>query len=465
MAGRVSIVEDLLLVSTRLTLVIFAWSLAAASSSAQDATGRTAWRGRDVAGREIDVECDVREISGVAGGGGDLSEWQERIRDVVVAKDEAGARGIRITTRVARDAVDPRIAVDFFDVDRKGVLQPVRSFGSGARRYTKRLVTATSGLGWSRTLPLRKSSVDSIQRREVAQEKEDGPPQLFAILPSQLEWTVDPKPAPDGGLELGLAPVVALPIDIGEPPRRTTLLALKWAARLDADRVLVGEEREIEVTFDWSGASECDRFAWRETRVVQIEAAGLDRLREEGDALREAYRTMNARPEAALVRLDAVERMTAPRAFDDVAAALRDYASHRKEWIELSIMRAVVGAIEKLEGTEASNDLVPATSLDALLAGRSLEKPDARELFESGRMIRWVEANEAARAVLSAAVVGAAKRRLVLDESDVGLAEALIAAGIDDEDGDRQRELAGTPPPDADEIRKRIDAAIAGAGK
>jgi hypothetical protein len=451
--------------AVRAAVAIVAWSLAAASSTAQEIAPPIAWRGRDVAGREIDVECNVREISGVAGGGGDASEWKERIRDVVVAADTGGGRGVRITTRVSGDAVDPRIAVDFFDVDRNGALRPVRTFGSGARRYTGRLVISTSQLGWSRTLPLNSSLVDSLEQRHVATAREDGPPILFAILPSPFEWTADPKPAPDGGLELVLAPAVPLPLEFGERFKRSTLRDLTWSARLDAARVLVGEEREIWATFNWSGAAERDSLAWRETRVVQIEAARLDRLREEGDALRAAYRTMNARPEEALARLDAVERMTAPRAFDDVAAALHDYASHRKEWIELAMMRAVVAAIVKEEGVDASKRLSAATSLDALLDGRSLEKRDARELFELGRMIRWVEANEAARAVLSAAVVGAAKRRLVLDESDVALAEALIAAGIDDEDGDRQLELAGTPPPDADEIRKRIDAAIAGAGK
>jgi hypothetical protein len=449
----------------RAAVAIVAWSLAAVSSAAQVVSGPITWRARDVAGREIDLECNACEMSGVAGGGGGASEWIKRIRDVVVAADTNGARGVRITTRASDDPVDPRIAVEFFDVDRGGALRPVRSFGSGVRRYTQRLVTGTSDLGWSRALPLKSSSVTRLQLLRVAPAKEDGPPQLFAIVPAQFEWTVDPKPAAHGGLELALAPVAALPLDVGEPFRRSTIRCLAWSARLDAAGVLVGEEREIWATFNWSGASERDRFAWRETRVVQIEAARLDPLREEGDALREVYRTMNARPEEALARLDAIARMPAPRAFDDVADALRDYANHRKGWIELAMMRAVVAAILEVEEGEASNLLAAAASLGELLEGRSLEKRDARELFEVGRMIRWVEADENARARLAAAVVSAAKRRFVLDESDVALAEGLVAGGIDDEDGDRQLELAGTPPPDAGEIRKQIDAWIAGAGK
>ena len=433
--------------------------------TAQEANAPVAWRARDVAGREIDLECDVREVSGCAGGGGNICEWRELIRDVVVATSADGARGLRVTTRVSQDAVDPRIAVEFFDVERDGSLRPVRSFGSGARRFTARLTTGSSELGWSRSLAWPPSGADVTRHPKVEVAKEAGPPRLFSILPQRFEWKWESKAAADGGVDLTLTPAAAFPIAAGPPLTRSKVTGLDWSAHLDAAGVLIGEVREILDEFDRGEATEHDRFAWRETRVAQMEVQRLARLRKEGDALREAYRLMNARPEEALARLDDVDRIAAPRAFDDVAAALRDYASHRKEWIEISITRAIVDAIEQGEGAEAVKRVAAADSLDALLTGRSLDKGKARELFELGCMIRWADPNRDACAEDAAAVARAMKRRLVLDESDVALAQGLVAAGIDDEDGDRQLEIAGSPPPDADAIRKKIDAWVAGDGK
>jgi hypothetical protein len=424
---------------------------------AQQADAPISWRGRDVAGRTIDLECTVQEVTGNPGGGGDLCGWTELLNDVVYAADARGARGVRTLRRVSRGAPDPRIAIDFFDVDGDGSLRCVRTFGAGPRRYTTKLSTAVSGLVGSRILPLHRADLSDGRRLAFRMPADGGPPKNVALLPAGFEWSADACAASSGGFDLWIAPAVPFPVDAGESFAHQRVTELPWTAHVDAAGVLTAEERGIVVESAAGDAWERDQFTWRETAVGALTAGRLEGARAEGDALRAAYEVLNTRPEEALAHLDEAARLPEPRQFDEVAAVLRDYANDQVRWLDVSVLRALVDAIEAGAGDAAPRQLAAADSLDALLAGRSFEKRDARELFEVGRMIRWVEPDREARAKSAAAVAAAARRRLALDESAGPLADALVVAGIADEGGDRGLGLASSPPADAGAIRRRIE--------
>lgn len=440
-----------------------AWSLATARSTAQDATGTIAWRGRNVAGREVVVDWTVREKN-LFGREGEHAERSGELRDFVVAAGPKGGRGMRITRETGGHPNS--MALEFFDVDGTGVVRAFVGFGVGPGHPSPHAPWCIdlSSVGWMRRLPFAGDLRPGTTLPDQELRLDDGPPRFTDGSGPSLEVSACVTESTDGARIVAIAPTESLPFDVQQWGMTRRIERFQWFATVDARGVLIGEERALKWKTLVSRALadyEDDRCSWREAEVRKVEGEELATLCNEADLLRRAYEVLSGDPREALRRLDDFDALPAPRRLGDAAAAFRAYATDDVVRLDRSVARAI-DSVWLRGGDEHFDDL-------KRRLGDSIFQPDdARQIHEIGRRVDWVEADDDARLARIKAIVAQIAKARAAGERDRMLVAALLMGGA----GYHERSQAPCiilpgeppappppkpPPPDAASVNRRID--------